>query len=73
MSVRSGSASFDMAIYACLHVCMVGINCHRVALIRKYMYGYTYMEVFSCNLDPAFTFLYLYLLGWAEMNFLQVH
>ena len=45
----------------------------RVALIRKYIYGYTYMEVFSCNLDPAFTFLYLYLLGWAEMNFLQVH
>ena len=52
---------------------IVGINCHRVALIQKYMYGYTYMEVFSCNLDPAFTFLYLYLLGWAKMNFLQVH
>ena len=33
------------------------------------MYGYTYMEVFSCNLEPRFTFLYLYLLGWAEMHF----
>ena len=52
---------------------IVGINSHRVALIRKYIYGYTYMEVFSCNLEPRFTFLYLYLLGWAEMNFLQVH
>ena len=38
---------------------IVGINCLRVALIRKYMYGYTYMEVFSCNLEPRFIFLYL--------------
>ena len=34
---------------------IMGINCHRVALVQKYMYGYTYMEVFSCNLDPVFT------------------
>ena len=52
---------------------IVGINFHWVALIWKNMYGYAYMKVFSCNLEPRFTFLYLYLLGWAEMNFLQEH
>ena len=38
--------------YVCLLACVcgayliVGINYYRVALVRKYMYWYTYMEVF---------------------------
>ena len=35
---------------------IVGIKCHRVALIQKYMYGYTYMEVFK-NLHSAYLFM----------------
>ena len=43
---------------------IVVINCHRVALIQKYMYGYTYMEVFR------FTFC-IYNCGvWAKMKLL---
>ena len=46
-------------MFACLYgaYLIVGINCHQVALIRKYMYGYTYMEVFSCNLEPDLHFV----------------
>ena len=56
--------------YVCMLACVygayliVGINCHRVALIRKYMYGYTYMEVFR------FTFCIFYCGVWAEMKLL---
>ena len=38
--------------YVCMLACVYGVylivgnNYHRVALIRKYMYGYIYMEVF---------------------------
>ena len=41
-----------------------------VALIQKYMYGYIYMEVFSCNIEPRFIFWHLYVLGWAKIKFL---
>ena len=61
--------SFDMAVDAYLYVCMARIY-FRVALIRKYLYIYIYIEVFSCNLEPRFTFWHIYLLGWAEMKFL---
>ena len=42
---------------------IVGINCHQVALIWKYMYGYTYMEVFTT------TFCILHYGLRAEMEF----
>ena len=42
---------------------IVGLNCYWVALIWKYMYGYTYMKVFK------FTF-YIFHYGFrAEMKF----
>ena len=48
-------ALIQLYMYACMCVWCI-FNYHRVALIRKYMYGYTYMEVFSCNLEPRFIF-----------------
>ena len=44
-----------MAIYAYLYVYMGRIY-FRVALIWKYIYGYIYMEVLACNLEPWFYF-----------------
>ena len=46
---------------------IVGINCYRVALIRKYMHGYTYMEVFRFTLC-----IFNYGFGLNE-TFMQVH
>ena len=47
---------------------IVGIHCYRVALIWKYMYGYTYMEVFRLQLRAQIYILQIYLGGWAEMK-----
>ena len=50
--------SFDTVVVTYLYVCMARIY-FRVALIWKYMYGYIYMEVFSCNLEPRFIFWHI--------------
>ena len=53
--------SFDMTVYAYLYVYMGRID-FRVALIRKYIYGYIYIyKYLACNLEPRFSFLHVQL------------
>ena len=62
--------SFDTAIYAYLYV-YIGRIYFWVALIRKYIYMGIYIwKYLAYNLEPRFSFLHIYLWGWAKMKFL---
>ena len=51
-----GRGSFGTVVYIYVPYIYTNVFNYGLALIRKYMYGGTYMEVFSCNLEPRFTF-----------------
>ena len=63
--------SFDTTIYSYLYVYMGRIY-FWVALIWKHIYGYIYIwKYLAYNLEPRFSFVHIYLWGWAQMKFLR--